>query len=193
MERSRSAARRSAGDPTPRWQSLGKVDLAKNHRLKVVVSNATSNPKAQTHRPMPENRRKRSTPQREGDRTGSCAGPAVDLSRARIRPRRRHSTWFAAASTRSSPVTTRGEATRGPTTKASIFRHLHRQVPGATALCICESRCWSLWDYGRCSPRLRSTRRSPASSIAAITRSRRSSSRPFLASLSAATFTGRPR
>ncbi len=37
-ERSRSLSRAKAGDPEPRWQALGKVNLAKGGPLKVVVA-----------------------------------------------------------------------------------------------------------------------------------------------------------
>ena len=40
-----------APDPTPRWQSLGKINLAKNKTLKIVVSNTAAEKNAQTLEP----------------------------------------------------------------------------------------------------------------------------------------------
>ena len=149
--------------PTPRWQSLGKINLAKGSPLKIVVAND-------------EPERRSASPQRRCPRfCGSL--PAEDSTAAAVarpgpRPRR-----LDRAEPRHPPQPLSDQQRR-----RRIFKRLPPPPPGATAPSTSASRCWSRSGFGRCSPRRRSTPRSPASSTATITRSRKSCSRRFPAS-----------
>ena len=182
------------GDPVPRWQTLGKVSLAKGRPLKVVVSDEPpkSDRLGSAIKPAQEDRAKKTAsrkPKRPlarsrlavafDHRRSETADRALDLIRGRI------DTIEPTPDYRRNQVRTndQGADFQAPAT-AAAWRDRAAASPRADA----ESH----WDSGRCFPRRRSIPRSTASSIATITRSRKSCSRPFPASRSAATSTGRP-
>ena len=161
------------GDPTPRWQSLGKITLAKAAPLKAVVANdsLTEKREGQEPRRRPRTRRRCSRPRSRS---------ALHLARRRFRRRRlrfdlvrgRVDSTEPSHDTRRSHSRTNNEGVdfQAPASR----RRLARPRPASARTDAGHAGTLADVPQDR-----RSTPRSPASSTAAITRSRKSCSKPF--------------
>ncbi len=174
------------GDPEPRWQTLGKMNLAKGT---IAQGRGGSRMSRSTRAHRPDDRQ---SPRRRQRATlaGARAGAALAFVARRLEQ------GIAARIDSRAHRDDRRDRRYPPNTRShELARSRFSGAGDRTSLArpgrfISASRCWSRSGSGRCFPKRRSTPRSTASSIATITRSKRSFSRRFPASRSAATSTG---
>ena len=156
------------GDRTPRWKSLGKVNLAKGRPLKIAIAKDSAEVKIET-KPQGKSAPTDRADDPPGPRflwltasTDPGAVPDLDFVRGRIEA--------------IEPPPDRRRTEIRTNKEGADFQPPRLPRPGATARAVREQLLvtMGLWPMP---PRPRSTPRSTASSTATATRSRRSSSR----------------